>query len=77
MVNSFISWVEVIEVGEVEKVIISDPDDDQVIACAKLANADFIISGDTDILNVKDDISIPVVNAGEFLEILANYNRDL
>jgi putative PIN family toxin of toxin-antitoxin system len=77
VVNSFISWVEVIEVGEVAKVVASDPDDDQIIACAKLANADFIISGDADILNVKDDISIPVVNAGEFLEILANYNRDL
>jgi putative PIN family toxin of toxin-antitoxin system len=76
VVNRFISWVEVIEVGEVAKVVASDPDDDQIIACAKLANADFIISGDADILNLKDEISIPVVNAGQFLDILASYNEE-
>lgn len=74
VVNRFISWVEVIEVGEVAKVVISDPDDDQIIACAKLANADFIISGDADLLNVNGNISIPIVNAGQFLDILASYN---
>ncbi len=77
VLNRFISWVEVIEVGEVAKIVTSDPDDDQIIACAKLANADFIISGDADLLNVKDDISIQVVNAGQFLDILASYNEEL
>lgn len=77
VVNSFISWVEVVEVGEVETVVISDPDDDQIIACAKLVNADFIVSGDADILNLKDAIAIPIVNAGEFLELLASSSEDL
>ncbi|NET27959.1 putative toxin-antitoxin system toxin component, PIN family [Okeania sp. SIO1I7] len=73
VVNSWISWVEVVEVAEVEKVVISDPDDDQIIACAKLANADFIISGDTDLLNIKAEVIIPIVSADEFIDILANY----
>ncbi|MGD1808750.1 putative toxin-antitoxin system toxin component, PIN family [Dapis sp. BLCC M126] len=72
VVNSWIYWVKVVEIGEVEKVIISDPDDDQIIACAKLVNADFIISGDTDLLNIKAKVTIPIVSAGEFMDILAN-----
>jgi putative toxin-antitoxin system toxin component, PIN family len=76
MVNSWISWVEVVEVAEVEKVVISDPDDDKIIACAKLANADFIISGDTDLLNIKAEVTIPIVSAGEFMDILANSTDD-
>ncbi|MBD2482242.1 putative toxin-antitoxin system toxin component, PIN family [Planktothrix sp. FACHB-1365] len=72
VVNSLMSWVEVVEIGEVEKIVISDPDDDQIIACAKLVDADFIISGDTDLLNIREKITIPIVSAGEFLDILAD-----
>jgi len=76
VVNSFVSWVKVVEVKEVEKIVISDPDDDQIIACAQLVNADFIISGDADILNIKEKIAIPVLNSGEFLELLASSNGE-
>jgi predicted nucleic acid-binding protein len=62
--------VEVVEVGEVKKIVISDPDDDQIIACASSVNADFIISGDADILDIKEKITIPIVTSGEFLDIL-------
>ena len=35
-------------------------------------NADFIISGDTDLLNIRAEVTIPIVTAGEFMDILAN-----
>ncbi|WP_156093238.1 hypothetical protein [Planktothrix serta] len=41
-------------------------------ASPKLVAADFIISGDTDLLNIREKITIPIVSAGEFLEILAD-----
>jgi predicted nucleic acid-binding protein len=69
--------VEVVEVEDVQKIVISDPDDDQIIAGAKLANADFIISGDADLLNIKEEVTIAIVNYGEFLDILAGYKEDL
>ena len=71
VVNRFIEWVEVVEVGEVKKIVISDPDDDQIIACARSVNADFIISGDADILDIKEKVTIPIVTSGEFLDIFA------
>lgn len=71
VVNRFIEWVEVVEVGEVKKIVISDPDDDQIIACARSVNADFIISGDADILDIEEKVKIPIVTSGEFLDILA------
>ena len=71
VVNRFIEWVEVVEVGEVKKIVLSDPDDDQIIACARSVNADFIISGDADILDIKEKVTITIVTSGEFLDMLA------
>ncbi|VXD17644.1 hypothetical protein PL8927_600043 [Planktothrix serta PCC 8927] len=47
VVNSLMSWVEVVEIGEVEKIVISDPDDDQIIACAKLGLAEKVTEKET------------------------------
>ena len=44
-----------------------DPDDDHVLACAIGANVDFIVSGDADLLNLKQHQSIPIIKAAEAL----------
>ncbi|MEX0746305.1 MAG: putative toxin-antitoxin system toxin component, PIN family [Phycisphaeraceae bacterium] len=50
-------------IGRVSK----DPDDDHVLACAIAAQADLIVSGDPDLLNLKSHQDIPIVNAAEAL----------
>ena len=47
--------------------VIADPDDDHVLACAIAANADFIVSGDKHLLDLKRHQGIEIVNAGEAL----------
>ena len=47
-----------------------DPDDDAVLACAKAANADFIVSGDQDLLVLQAFEGIQIVTAAQALERL-------
>ena len=51
--------------------IATDPDDDQVLACALAARADLIVSGDADLLNLKAYQGIPIVTVAEALMQLA------
>jgi uncharacterized protein len=45
-----------------------DPDDDQVLACALAANADAIVSGDGDLLDLESYQGIPILTAAQAVE---------
>jgi predicted nucleic acid-binding protein len=49
-----------------------DPDDNKFIECALECRADYIVSGDTHLLNLKEYEGIKIINAGEFLEVFYN-----
>ncbi len=55
---------------EVPRIVANDPDDDHVIACAIAANADLIVSGDNDLLAIKEYQGIHIVNAADALQHL-------
>ncbi len=69
LVNNYRNLVKIVEIYQVEKFVINDPDDDQVLACAISANANYIISGDQDLLTLKIYQNIPIVTAREFMKI--------
>ena len=50
-------------------IIESDPDDNKFLECGVDANAEFIISGDKHLLNLKEYNTIRIVNPSEFLSI--------
>lgn len=50
------------------QVIPDDPDDDMVLDCAYAGNANFIISGDSHLLNLKAWKSIQILSPSEFVE---------
>lgn len=50
--------------------ICRDPDDDRVIACAVVGQADLIISGDHDLLALEQVGRIAIRSASQFLEML-------
>ena len=52
-------------------VITRDPSDNMVLACAEEGRADYIVSGDQDLLTLESYEGIPIVTAAEFLRILA------
>jgi predicted nucleic acid-binding protein len=53
----------------VEKVSVAiDPDDNKVLEAALEANADFIVSGDKHLLNLKEFKGVRILTAKEFLD---------
>lgn len=55
------------------KVVKDDPDDDVFIECALAADADYIVSGDKHLLDLKSYGSIKIVNAAEFIEMVGRH----
>ncbi|MBL7081300.1 MAG: putative toxin-antitoxin system toxin component, PIN family [Candidatus Omnitrophica bacterium] len=51
-------------------VIKDDPDDNKILACALEAKAQYIVSGDSHLLNLRQYKGIVIVTAREFLKIL-------
>jgi len=45
-----------------------DSDDDKVLECAVLGDVDFIISGDNDLLSLKNFREIPIITASEYIK---------
>lgn len=52
------------------KVVINDPDDDKFISCAVVGEADYLVSGDNHLLNLKQYQNIKIVSPRQFLEEL-------
>jgi putative PIN family toxin of toxin-antitoxin system len=61
---------ELVELPRAVPRICRDPEDDWVIACAVAGDADVIVSGDQDLLDLKQVGSIPILSARQFLESL-------
>lgn len=57
----YIEAVEVVEPEHVPRVVPDDADDDQVIAAAIAAGADWIVSGDADLLSMGIYQDIPII----------------
>jgi len=51
------------------KGICRDPADEKFIACAVSAGADFIVTGDKDLIAVKRYRSVKIVSASDFLNL--------
>jgi predicted nucleic acid-binding protein len=52
--------------GSVQRVC-RDSEDDKILECALLANADYIITGDADLLTIKEFRKIKIVMAYEYI----------
>jgi len=57
--------------GKLEvNIVHDDPDDDKIVACALGAGADYVISGDPHLLNLKHYREIQIVTPKAFLKVL-------
>jgi predicted nucleic acid-binding protein len=67
MILGFASLARLVKPAEISPVILEDSDDDAVQACALSAQADYIVSGDSHLVNLHQYQSIPILTAGELL----------
>jgi putative PIN family toxin of toxin-antitoxin system len=69
--SRYLEVVRVVTPTDVPPVILADPDDDHVLACALAARVDLIVSGDPHLLNLNSYQGIPIVGTREALERIA------
>lgn len=67
--------LEVVEPSAVPRAVLRDADDDQVIAAAFAAQADFIVSGDDDLLSVGRYQGISILTATQALLQIQSEDR--
>jgi len=68
LVERYTLLASVVHSAAIIPVILNDPDDDHVLACAIGAQADLIVSGDGHLLNLKEYQGIRIVTAVEAVQ---------
>ena len=70
LVRRYAQFAQCVIPASIDPVILADPDDDQVIACAIAARADLIISGDRHLRDIQSHQGIRIVSTGEALQLI-------
>jgi putative PIN family toxin of toxin-antitoxin system len=68
--REILPFFEVVSVRRHVKGACRDPGDDMFISCAISANADYIVTGDKDLFDLKKYRSIRIIRASDFIRIL-------
>lgn len=71
LIEGFVRLTEIVQSPALIQPVSRDPDDDHVLACAVASNADFIVSGDDDLLSLGQYRRIPILMAAQALERIA------
>src|SRR5262245_50855991 len=67
LVLGYAALASIIDPAEIEPVVLADPDDDAVIACAVAGHSEAIVSGDSHLLDLKQYQGIRIVTAAELV----------
>ncbi|HEV2329957.1 MAG TPA: putative toxin-antitoxin system toxin component, PIN family [Verrucomicrobiae bacterium] len=67
----YLSFLRLVKIPKVLDAVPRDPEDNMVLECAIEEHAKYIVSGDNDLLVLKEFQSIRIVRAGEFLKVLS------
>jgi uncharacterized protein len=67
LVFGYAALARLVDPAEIAPVILADPDDDAVLACAVAARAEVIVSGDSHLLDLKDYNGILLVTTAQLL----------
>ena len=74
LVERYALLTTVVHPAIISPVILEDPDDDQVLACALASKAEIIVSGDRHLLDLKEHQGIRMVTVVEAVKVLSAYS---
>lgn len=66
----YLSFLRLVRIPKVLDAVPRDPEDNMVLECAVEGHANYIVSGDNDLLVLKEFRGIQIVRASEFLKVL-------
>jgi uncharacterized protein len=69
LLRKYTRWVKL---GSVTVTVCRDPDDNNVIETALIGMADYIVSGDKDLLVLKEHDGVKIVKPAELIELLSH-----
>ncbi|GAB4425660.1 MAG: hypothetical protein Fur0044_23700 [Anaerolineae bacterium] len=69
VVDGYAALAEIIQVTTVEPLVAADPDDDEVLACALAAQANYVVSGDQHLLDMNRLGLVGIVSAAQFVKL--------
>jgi len=75
LLTAYRRFCEIARHAEIRPTVRKDSDDDAVLACALGGAADYIVTGDAHLLNLKHYHAIPILAVNEFLALLALPNE--
>lgn len=70
-IADYLGFLRLTQIPKVLDAVPRDPEDNMVLECAIEGRAQYIVSGDNDLLVLKEFRSIKIVRASEFLKVLA------
>jgi putative PIN family toxin of toxin-antitoxin system len=68
--QEILPFFEVVNVSKHVKGACRDPGDDKFISCAISANADYIVTGDRDLSDLKKYQSVRIIHASDFIKMV-------
>lgn len=68
IISDFSTFTIPVKITNRIRAVLDDPDDDKFIECALSCRANFIVSGDKHLLNMKEYHGIKILRAAEFLK---------
>lgn len=71
--EGYAALVQLIVPANITPVVLRDPADNAVLACALAAHADWIVSGDAHLLDLKQYQNIPIISAAQAVRRLAKH----
>lgn len=77
VLTDYAASMEIVAPTEIPRVIVNDPDDDHVLACALTARADAIVSGDRHLLALQPQWrDIDILTAAQAVERIEQLRRE-
>jgi putative PIN family toxin of toxin-antitoxin system len=66
----YLTFLRLVRIPKTLQAVPRDPEDNMVLECAMEGHAQYIVSGDNDLLVLKEFRGIQIVRASEFLKVL-------
>ena len=71
----YLGFLRVVQIPKVLNAVPRDPEDNMVLECAIEGQAQYLVSGDNDLLVLKEFRGIQIVRASDFMKALADAKR--